>query len=95
VDACAFRMRTTTTTKGNLMTRVRVNALYQYKPVLIDKSDKPYGVLAGLLQPGDIVRVVNIHGCPKANTMGQCHIERPSDGEFLGMVCVGSLVKAA
>ena len=27
------------------------------------------------LAPGTIVRVINLHGCPPANTMGQCYVE--------------------
>jgi hypothetical protein len=41
---------------------------------------------------GDRVRVVNLHGAPKANTMNHCHIES-LEGDFLGMVHVNSLVK--
>ena len=41
---------------------------------------------------GQRVRVINLRGAPKANTMGHCHIES-LEGEFLGMVHVNSLVR--
>ena len=63
--------------------RVRANATYVYEPVLIDR-----GVAAD--HAGQVVRVVNMPGCPKANTMGHCHIQT-LDGQFLGMVCTNSL----
>ena len=65
--------------------RVRVNSLYVYDPVLPDR-------MANLpINKGDIVRVVNLHGCPKANTMGQCYVADPDTNHFLGMVCCNSL----
>jgi len=38
------------------------------------------------------VQVVNLRGCPKANTMGHCHVN-DADGRFAGLVCTSSLVK--
>jgi hypothetical protein len=70
--------------------RVRAKAVYVYRPVLLDQINPPHGVQAGLLEPGDSVRVVNLPGCPKANTMGHCHIESLT-GEFLGLVVCNSL----
>lgn len=52
---------------------------------MLDKIDPPYNV-----QPGDVVRVVNLPGCPRAGTMGMCHVQHLS-GEFAGLVCVNSL----
>ena len=69
------------------MTKVKVNAIYRYEPVMLDVIHKPYNIAAG-----DIVRVVNLHGCPKANTMGHCHVQH-LDGSFAGLVCVNSLKK--
>lgn len=66
--------------------RVRVNSTYTYRPVLFDVCNPPFGV-----SPGDKVKVVNLHGCPRANTMGMCHVEK--DGTFAGMVMTNSLVK--
>lgn len=74
--------------------RVRAGAIYNYDPVLIDKIDPPYGVQVGILESGHSVRVVNLPGCPKANTMGHCHIETVATGDFLGLVCTNSLCKA-
>ena len=67
------------------MKRVHVNSLYRYKPVLLDRCHPPYNVLEG-----DIVRVVNLPGCPKAGTMEHCHVEHPN-GDFAGLVCCNSL----
>lgn len=75
------------------MKQVRNKATYTYRPVMLDRADPPYGADAGLLQPGDLVRVTNLPGCPAANTMGMCHISDPGNGQFLGLVCVGSLVR--
>ena len=64
--------------------RVRVGKPYIFDPVFFDVSNPPFGA-----KRGDVVYVVNLHGCPKANTMGMCHIEK--DGKFAGMVCTNSL----
>lgn len=76
------------------MDRVRTNATYVYDPVGLDRCDKPYGVLQGLVNPGDTVRVVKLPGCPPPNTMRMCHIHTLS-GLFAGLVCVGSLQRKA
>ena len=74
--------------------RVRVGSVYHFHPVLFDKMSPPTG---GTVAIGEKVRVVNQHGCPPANTMGMCYIERADDtpngkaGDFLGMVCTNSL----
>lgn len=70
--------------------RVRARSFYIYRPVMLDVLHPPYGVQIGILAPGDTVRVVNLHGCPPANTMHHCHIQTES-GEFAGMVCTNSL----
>ena len=67
--------------------KVRANSTYRYIPVMMDICSPAH---QGLVE-GDIVKVVNLHGCPKANTMGHCHIER--DGKFMGMVHTNSLEK--
>jgi hypothetical protein len=67
------------------MKRVRVGKLYRYEPVLIDRCNPPHDI-----ETGNIVRVVNLHGCPRANTMGHCHVEHLG-GEFAGLVCCNSL----
>jgi hypothetical protein len=62
--------------------RVRAGRLYRYNPVTIDRLNPLYDV-----NDGDIVRVVNLPGCPEANTMGHAHL----DGTFGGLVCTNSL----
>ena len=64
-----------------MIRKVRVNSKYRYEPVAIDRFNPPYEDLTA----GDIVRVVNFHGCPKANTMGHCHVVH-LDGRFGGLV---------
>jgi hypothetical protein len=68
--------------------KVRVGQTYYYVPVLIDRIHPPYNV-----SEGDCVRVRNYPGCPKAGTMGHCHVEQ-MDGEFGGLVCCNSLLTA-
>jgi hypothetical protein len=66
--------------------RVRVGSVYVYHPNMLDRIDGRTG-----LKSGDHVRVVNMHGCPPANTMGHCHVEEPATGRFIGLVHVNSL----
>lgn len=73
--------------------RVRAGSKYIYDPVPIDRYMTPFGVGCGKLRSGQIVRVVNLPGCPKANTMGHCHIQDPETGDFLGLVQCNSLRK--
>jgi hypothetical protein len=70
--------------------RVRAGGWYIYQPVLLDQTDPPYGVKAGLIRPGAPVKVVKLPGCPLPNTMGHAHIENQA-GEFAGLVCTNSL----
>lgn len=64
--------------------RVQANRKYIYYPNLLDRCDS-----RTQLVPGDIVTVVNLPGCPRANTMGHCHVE--INGKFGGLVHVNSL----
>ena len=66
--------------------RVCVGKTYKYVPVMFDSLNP---AIPGLLKPGDILKVVNKFGCPKANTMGMCYVEK--DGVFGGMVMTNSL----
>jgi hypothetical protein len=66
--------------------RVKANSVYIYHPNLLDRCDARTD-----LKSGDAVRVVNLHGCPKANTMGHCHVTDPLTGRFIGLVCCNSL----
>lgn len=72
-----------------MIKKVRAGSWYVYDPVLMDACNPPHGVQAGILKSGDPVQVVNLPGCPKANTMGHCHIQ--ADGKFAGLVCTNSL----
>jgi hypothetical protein len=65
--------------------KVRVNAIYTYTGRgFFDQVD------GHPVEPGTKVRVINLHGAPKANTMGQCYIAT-LDGTFLRMVQTASL----
>jgi hypothetical protein len=64
--------------------KVRVGKEYIFDPVMIDVIDGKTG-----LKKGQIVKVINLPGCPKANTMNHCYVEYK--GNFVGMVCCNSL----
>jgi hypothetical protein len=66
--------------------RVRANCRYVYDPALLDRFDA-----RTTLKKGDVVPVVNLPGCPKANALGHCHVA-DLNGKFIGLVCCGSLV---
>jgi hypothetical protein len=68
--------------------KVKANGVYEYRPAFLDMIDA-----RTTLQAGDKVRVVNLPGCPKCNTMGHCHVET-LQGEFIGMVQTASLEKS-
>lgn len=70
--------------------RVQVNSIYTYEPVLLDLYDSRTN-----LKSGDKVRVINVYGCPKANTMGMCYVGDVVTRKFIGMVCTNSLTKVA
>ena len=70
--------------------KVIVGRKYRYMPVMLDQLHPPAGVQSDELHTGDIVKVVNLPGCPKANTMGHCHINK--DSKFMGLVCCNSLL---
>jgi hypothetical protein len=67
--------------------KVRVGSKYLYNPVPLDILNPP----AGGLEKGDILKVINLLGCPRANTMGHCYVEK-EDGLFGGLVCTNSLL---
>lgn len=71
--------------------RVRVGGLYYFHRAGWDLIDPKHIEIPN----GTLVRVINKHGCPPANTMGHCFIERASTKEFLGLVCTASLQSAA
>lgn len=67
--------------------KVRAGSIYAYRANSWDRFDS-----RTCLRNGELVRVVNMHGCPKANTMGHCHVQR-LDGQFIGLVCTASMLK--
>jgi hypothetical protein len=67
--------------------RVRAGQVYVYVPVLYDQCDPRLSHIESRL----FVRVVNLRGCPPANTMGHCHIKGAVTNDFLGLVCTKSL----
>ncbi len=70
--------------------KVRVNSLYRFNPCMWDMIDAKTS-----LSEGDIVRVINLFGCPKANTMNHCYVGNPITGQFIGMVHTNSLEPAS
>lgn len=65
--------------------RVRAGSVYVFNPVLGDLADPRTD-----LSKGELVRVVNLPGAPKCNTMGMAHVQR-LDGSFAGLVFTNSL----
>ncbi len=68
------------------MKKVRATAVYIYNPAGADLWDARTD-----LQEGELVRVVNLPGCPRANVMGHCHVAHPETGRFIGLVLTSSL----
>ncbi len=64
--------------------KVQAGREYIFYPNLLDRIDG-----RTKLVPGDIVTVVNLFGCPRANTMGHAHVEH--SGHFAGLVHTNSL----
>ena len=64
--------------------KVRANQNYIFYPNGLDRIDGRTNLV-----PGSIVRVVNLPGCPRANTMGHAHVEY--NGKFAGLVHTNSL----
>ena len=71
---------------GGLKMKVKANCFYKYEPVMWDVLDPKTN-----LDPGDVVQVKKLFGCPPPNTMGHAHVY--FDGRFAGLVHVNSLVK--
>jgi hypothetical protein len=69
------------------MPKVRVGRTYVYRPVGMDVwSPNPIAPM-----DGERVTVVNLRGCPPANTMGHCYVNSAESGEFCGLVLCNSL----
>lgn len=68
--------------------RVRVNSIYRFQASGFDQF-RPCG---DLVKDGDLVQVINLHGCPPANTMGQCYVRLVGDSsKAFQMVSTSSL----
>jgi len=68
--------------------KVKVGATYVYEP---NGWDTVMPVSNNNLKSGQVVRVINLPGAPKANTMGQCYVADVLTGQFLCMVSTVSL----
>ncbi len=66
--------------------KVQVGREYIFYPNLLDRVDGRTNLV-----PGTIVRVGNLPGAPKANTMGHCYVFNVETGAFIGMVHTNSL----
>lgn len=71
--------------------KVRVGSLYFYQPLGIDQYSPAKGNGPPLRQ-GDLVRVINLPGCPKANTMGHCYARLVGSDHNFQLVLTNSLV---
>jgi hypothetical protein len=71
--------------------KVRANGVYTFKRSLFDVA-MPQHFRGNLVPDGTQVRVIQLPGAPRPNTMGQAHIET-LDGEFVGMVATASLTR--
>jgi hypothetical protein len=70
--------------------KVRAGQEYIFYPNLLDRIHK-IGVHS--VVPGTVVRVINLHEAPPANTMGQSYIADRISGSFIGMVSCNLLYK--
>lgn len=73
--------------------RVRANGIYRFnKNYFLDYNAELTNHTP--LNVGDLVKVINLPGCPRANTMGQCYVQLVGDrsGAF-AMVSTSSLEK--
>ncbi len=68
--------------------RVRANAVYVYRPCMVDLIDGRTNLTSGTK-----VRVKNLRGCPPCNILGHTHVVHPETGQFIGLVCTASLFK--
>lgn len=73
-----------------MRTKVRVNSWYIFNRAGMDRLDPRAEIN---ISEGQLVQVKNCHGCPPANTMGQCYVF-DTEGKFIGMVDTYSLTKA-
>lgn len=67
--------------------KVRVNSVYTFRRSFADAVMREH---CPFVADGQRVRVVNLPGAPKCNTLGQAHIATV-EGRFLGMCSTNSL----
>lgn len=67
--------------------KVKVGHSYSYYPCMQDTCFPCQGndLIAGM-----VVKVINKHGCPPANTMGNCYVTK-DEGQTFCMVSTNSL----
>ena len=73
--------------------RVRANSIYRFTAGnFMDRNAK---LTDGCpLEVGDLVQVINLPGCPPANTMGQCYVRLVGDSsKAFVMISTSSLEK--
>jgi len=69
--------------------KVRLGQKYKYFPVPLDILSP---TAPGVLKSGDVVKVIQLPGAPRPNTMNHAHVEK-EDGTFAGLVHTNSLQK--
>jgi hypothetical protein len=71
--------------------KVRVNSIYRFTANYF--MDRHATLTNGVkLQVGDLVQVINLHGCPPANSLGQCYVRLVGDSsKAFVMVATSSL----
>jgi hypothetical protein len=66
----------------------RKGSIWHFRPNPFDRVICPVDVAFNAL-----VRVIQPYGCPKNGTMGMCYVEDFDSHDFIGLVCINSLVK--
>jgi len=69
--------------------KVRLHAVYTFRPVALDRLLSQHHDAVD----GQRVKVIQLPGAPRPNTIGHAHIADARTGAFLGMVATASLVK--
>jgi hypothetical protein len=69
--------------------KVRRDSVYVFRPALIDRVMTQHHSAT----EGQRVRVVQLPGAPRPNTMRHAHVVDATSGAFLGIVCTDSLHK--
>lgn len=67
--------------------KVRNGSKYRYVASMWDRLYPPLGDI----KDGDIVKVENQPGCPKANVMNCCYVVTEDGARFIGLVSCDSL----